>query len=232
MWYGALGGTERSSLLSGAGGLRFSAACHHVRTAVQDIQPPGNFTLSISTTATTQKPEGRAHMSRLQAIGSTVQCAAPRIPTLLASRGCLARRAFLAVVRAGVDERSIVGEVNLVPPHTCMSSGGGRCALLGYTAFGILQDFGARDPTPGELASNFTDKVLGNWDTAHIIRCSYAMTVCLHSSNGYRQPNTLHGCCTGARKVWRSWWACKTSGVRPASEGTICKPWTKHRQTY
>ena len=31
-------------------------------------------------------------------------------------------------------------------------------------------DFGARDPKPGELESNFSDKVLGNWDTAHIIR--------------------------------------------------------------
>ncbi len=32
------------------------------------------------------------------------------------------------------------------------------------------QDFGARDPTAGEIASNFTDKVLGNADTSHIIR--------------------------------------------------------------
>ena len=31
-------------------------------------------------------------------------------------------------------------------------------------------NFGARDPTPGELASNFSDKVLGNYDTAHIIK--------------------------------------------------------------
>ena len=31
-------------------------------------------------------------------------------------------------------------------------------------------DFGARDPTAGEIASNFSEKVLGNWDTAHIIR--------------------------------------------------------------
>ena len=31
-------------------------------------------------------------------------------------------------------------------------------------------EFGNRDPTPGELESNFSDKVLGNWDTAHIIR--------------------------------------------------------------
>jgi hypothetical protein len=32
------------------------------------------------------------------------------------------------------------------------------------------QNFGARDPTAGELASNFSDKVLGNWDTEHIIK--------------------------------------------------------------
>lgn len=31
-------------------------------------------------------------------------------------------------------------------------------------------DFGAREATAGELESNFSDKVLGNWDTAHIIR--------------------------------------------------------------
>lgn len=37
------------------------------------------------------------------------------------------------------------------------------------------QDFGARDPTPGELASNFSDKVLGNFDTEHIIRPPDAM---------------------------------------------------------
>lgn len=32
------------------------------------------------------------------------------------------------------------------------------------------QNFGARDPTAGEIASNFGDKVLGNWDTEHIIK--------------------------------------------------------------
>ncbi|KAJ9523719.1 hypothetical protein QJQ45_020141 [Haematococcus lacustris] len=36
------------------------------------------------------------------------------------------------------------------------------------TLFG--DDFGARDPTAGELASNFSEKVLGNYDTAHIIK--------------------------------------------------------------
>ena len=33
-----------------------------------------------------------------------------------------------------------------------------------------LQDFGARDPFAGEVESNFTDRVLGNADTSHIIR--------------------------------------------------------------
>jgi 4a-hydroxytetrahydrobiopterin dehydratase len=33
-----------------------------------------------------------------------------------------------------------------------------------------VQNFGARDPTAGEIASNFGDKVLGNWDTEHIIK--------------------------------------------------------------
>lgn len=31
-------------------------------------------------------------------------------------------------------------------------------------------EFGARDPTAGELASNFGDKVLGNYNTEHIIK--------------------------------------------------------------
>ena len=31
-------------------------------------------------------------------------------------------------------------------------------------------EWGARDPTAGEIGSNFSEKVLGNWDTAHIIR--------------------------------------------------------------
>ena len=31
-------------------------------------------------------------------------------------------------------------------------------------------EWGARDPTSSELESNFSDKVLGNWDTSHVIR--------------------------------------------------------------
>lgn len=31
-------------------------------------------------------------------------------------------------------------------------------------------DFGARDPTAGEVGSGFGSKSLGNWDTAHVIR--------------------------------------------------------------
>lgn len=34
----------------------------------------------------------------------------------------------------------------------------------------VGEDFGARDPTAGELESNFTEKVLGNFDTEHIIK--------------------------------------------------------------
>jgi 4a-hydroxytetrahydrobiopterin dehydratase len=33
-----------------------------------------------------------------------------------------------------------------------------------------LQDFGARDPTAGEIGSNFGENVLGNYDTEHIIK--------------------------------------------------------------
>jgi hypothetical protein len=32
------------------------------------------------------------------------------------------------------------------------------------------QNFGARDPTAGELGSNFGEKVLGNYNTEHIIK--------------------------------------------------------------
>lgn len=38
------------------------------------------------------------------------------------------------------------------------------------TLHSALQGFGARDPRPEELASNFSDKVLGHYDTAHIVR--------------------------------------------------------------
>lgn len=34
----------------------------------------------------------------------------------------------------------------------------------------IMGDFGARDPTAGELESNFADKTIGNFDTEHILR--------------------------------------------------------------
>lgn len=33
-----------------------------------------------------------------------------------------------------------------------------------------MQDFGARDPTAGELGSNFSEKTLGNYDTDHIVK--------------------------------------------------------------
>lgn len=35
----------------------------------------------------------------------------------------------------------------------------------------VGEDFGARDPFAGEIESNFGEKVLGNSDTEHIIRC-------------------------------------------------------------
>lgn len=33
------------------------------------------------------------------------------------------------------------------------------------------QDFGARDPFPGEIATNFTEKSFGNENTEHLIKC-------------------------------------------------------------
>eukprot|EP00775_Hariotina_reticulata_P004129 gene4129-4376_t len=37
------------------------------------------------------------------------------------------------------------------------------------------EDWGARDPTPGELGSNFGEKIVMNWDTEHIIKPPDAM---------------------------------------------------------
>lgn len=42
-------------------------------------------------------------------------------------------------------------------------------------ALSFLQDFGARDPFASELESNFCEKVLGNFNTEHIIRPPDAM---------------------------------------------------------
>jgi hypothetical protein len=34
----------------------------------------------------------------------------------------------------------------------------------------VLQNFGARDARPDEIESNFGEKVVGNWNTEHIIK--------------------------------------------------------------
>ncbi|BDA44983.1 probable pterin-4-alpha-carbinolamine dehydratase at C-terminar half [Coccomyxa sp. Obi] len=53
----------------------------------------------------------------------------------------------------------------------CSSTTRVRCISQEKLARSLVgEDFGARDPTAGEIASNFTDKVLGNADTSHIIR--------------------------------------------------------------
>ncbi len=72
-------------------------------------------------------------MYKLQAFGSTVQCCAPHVPTLLASRCCLARRRFKTAVRAGVDERSIVGEVRPSSFTFWLSTSGGQRVWLFWT---------------------------------------------------------------------------------------------------
>lgn len=38
-----------------------------------------------------------------------------------------------------------------------------------------MQDMGARDPTIGEIESDFAEKNLWNWDTDHLTRCA-----CIH----------------------------------------------------
>jgi hypothetical protein len=75
------------------------------------------------------------------------------------------------VVRSGWGiEKSFFGEVG----PRCLSNWPGRLPqLLQHTDSRVVapQNMGARDPTPGELASNFGDKVLSNWDTNHLIKC-------------------------------------------------------------
>lgn len=38
-----------------------------------------------------------------------------------------------------------------------------------------MQDFGARDPFPGELATNFSEKSLGHENTEHMIKWDGSM---------------------------------------------------------
>jgi 4a-hydroxytetrahydrobiopterin dehydratase len=64
-----------------------------------------------------------------------------------------------------------------IPRRTLRSIGTSRKALqcvagldpnTERSLFG--ENFGARDPTAGEVASNFSEKVLGNFNTEHIIK--------------------------------------------------------------
>lgn len=87
----------------------------------------------------------------------------------------------------------------------------------------VGEDFGARDPTAGEIESNFTEKVLGNWDTEHIIKPPDAIKEftgltskkCLPSQSDEvqlldeREVNILRGQCAG----WR---------VQKTEEGIEC----------
>jgi len=77
----------------------------------------------------------------------------------------------------------------------------------------VGENFGARDPTAGEIESNFTEKVLGNWDTEHIIKPPDAIKEftgltskkCLPSQSDEvqllddREVNILRGQCAGWR---------------------------------
>jgi 4a-hydroxytetrahydrobiopterin dehydratase len=77
----------------------------------------------------------------------------------------------------------------------------------------VGEDFGARDPTAGEIESNFTEKVLGNWDTEHIIKPPDAIKEftgltskkCLPSNSDQvqlleeKEINILRGQCAGWR---------------------------------
>ncbi|KAF8062020.1 DJ1B [Scenedesmus sp. PABB004] len=45
-----------------------------------------------------------------------------------------------------------------------------RSTAPGFEKAMFGEDFGARDPTPGEIGSNFGEKIVMNWDTEHIIK--------------------------------------------------------------
>lgn len=69
------------------------------------------------------------------------------------SRG---RRQFVVQAREdGVSYRTFVQDrsIECISPTTLCS-----------------QEFGARDPTAGEIGSGFGNKPLGNYDTSHVIR--------------------------------------------------------------
>jgi 4a-hydroxytetrahydrobiopterin dehydratase len=53
------------------------------------------------------------------------------------------------------------------------------------------EDFGARDPTPGEIGSNFGEKIVMNWDTEHIIKPPDAIGE--HIGLGSRQCQDVAG---------------------------------------
>ena len=53
--------------------------------------------------------------------------------------------------------------------------------LNAYHTHDMMQDFGARDPTAGEVGSGFGSKSLGNWDTAHVIRFVAIFTAIMQS---------------------------------------------------
>lgn len=53
--------------------------------------------------------------------------------------------------------------------RSCMHAGQLVTSRRPALAF-CAQDIGARDPTAGEIESNFGDKVLGNYNTEHIIK--------------------------------------------------------------
>ena len=94
-----------------------------------------------------------------------------------------------------IDERQLLGEVGSRLLGQTTDTAGGTPESWSCSTHSLrcndwkevaahLQDFGARDPTAGEVASNFTDRVLGNADTSHIIRqgCLFVIFECFFSA--------------------------------------------------
>lgn len=61
----------------------------------------------------------------------------------------------------------------LQQPRRSVRARSGNLGNFEKSMFG--EDFGARDPTPGEIGSNFGEKIVMNWDTEHIIKPPDAM---------------------------------------------------------
>lgn len=72
-----------------------------------------------------------------------------------------------------------------------------------------MQNFGARDATPGEKESNFSEKTLGNYDTDHLTMCGSAQ--CVHADQAVCVGIVTHHAVLKASKSTLQWTVLQTS---------------------